>query len=86
MGVISTSTNCEKLNCENYIWLYCRQYRENLDLRKFPTIQVSTFEVVNIIECVFRLFIYNQSWYMNLIFKTDIEKLCGPLTTIVVQS
>ena len=29
----------EKLNRENYNWLYFRQYRENLDLRKFPAIR-----------------------------------------------
>jgi len=39
MGVVLTSTNREKLNRENYIWLYCRQYRKNLDLRKFPAIR-----------------------------------------------
>ena len=46
MGVVLTSINREKLNRENYIWLYCRQYRENLDLRKFPAIRYYTSSLI----------------------------------------
>jgi len=44
MGVVSTSTDREKINRENYNWLYFRQYRENLDLRKFPAIRYLLFQ------------------------------------------
>ena len=46
MGVVSTSTDREKLNRENCNWLYFRQYCENLDLRKFAAIRYHLFVVM----------------------------------------